>query len=368
MASLKNYSFPKNICLIFSTFFYTIFPTTLNNDDNTKNKVIASEDWKGMREDFKVFSEVVQFTVEYTPKFINPPLVKERGKSPPQPARPGPPGDQRPRPPPPTGYQDQQAQAPMYPYYQGNLAGGRLDREDLASFWGNGGGGGGGSGAQRMPPAGGATPAAPVPPADLDYTIKVGWRLKDVDYPICLDYFELDYYDTTYNSSAYLKRFERPFQRPRFELEVSSLTVPCEPDYDFIARAYGFNKQFSRSHWTPPSCVRSTPPPTTTLAASEDVATVTDSSGEVVTTTESLQEKLDAVQAENDKLQAKIDGLKQEYEKIGLQVFAAFKESFFQGLEDFLARRRTVLPGGHAEGGGPGGVSAANATDPLFGG
>ena len=43
---------------------------------------------------------------------------------------------------------------------------------------------------------------------------------------------------------------------------------------------------------------------------------------------------------ENDRLQAKIDGLKQEYEKIGLQVFHAFKESFFTNLEEFLARRR----------------------------
>ena len=46
------------------------------------------------------------------------------------------------------------------------------------------------------------------------------------------------------------------------------------------------------------------------------------------------------MQEENERLQAKIDGLKQEYEKIGLQVFHAFKESFFTNLEDFLARRR----------------------------
>jgi len=43
-------------------------------------KVIASEDWKGLREDFKVFSEAVSFQAKYTPKFINPPIVKERGR------------------------------------------------------------------------------------------------------------------------------------------------------------------------------------------------------------------------------------------------------------------------------------------------
>ena len=48
------------------------------------------------------------------------------------------------------------------------------------------------------------------------------------------------------------------------------------------------------------------------------------------------------MQEENERLQAKIDGLKQEYEKIGLQVFHAFKESFFTNLEDFLARRRST--------------------------
>ena len=50
---------------------------------------------------------------------------------------------------------------------------------------------------------------------------------------------------------------------------------------------------------------------------------------------------MDEIQRENERLQAKIDGLKQEYEKIGLQVFHSFKESFFQGLEDFLTRRKS---------------------------
>jgi len=33
--------------------------------------------------------------------------------------------------------------------------------------------------------------------------------------------------------------------------------------------------------------------------------------------------------------------LKQEYEKIGLQVFHAFKESFFSEMESFLIRRKS---------------------------
>ena len=65
-------------------------------------------------------------------------------------------------------------------------------------------------------------------------------------------------------------------------------------------------------------------------------------------------------QAENDRLQAKIDGLKQEYEKIGLQVFVAFKENFFQSLEEFMITRK----------GGDSGLASSNdgnSTEPMFG-
>lgn len=71
---------------------------------------------------------------------------------------------------------------------------------------------------------------------------------------------------------------------------------------------------------------------------------------------------MEEIQAENERLQAKIDGLKQEYEKIGLQVFHAFKESFFQGLEDFLARRKSEDSGFSAPA-----VTNGNETEALFG-
>ena len=83
--------------------------------------------------------------------------------------------------------------------------------------------------------------------------------------------------------------------------------------------------------------------------------TVTVGYGEV--TTESIADKLEAVEAENERLNAKIDGLKQEYEKIGLQVFLAFKEHFFSGLQDFIARRNA--------GDGESNLSV-NQTDPMF--
>ena len=146
----------------------------------------------------------------------------------------------------------------------------------------------------------------------------------------------------------------------KYYFDVSLLkNIWSEPENTFsiFFRAYGLNGLFSESHWTPPSCIVTTPAPTTTLAPDD---TTTTAEAGVVSTTESLAEKMDLIQAENDRLQAKIDGLKQEYEKIGLQVFVAFKENFFQSLEEFIISRK----------GGDQGISLAsdgNSTEPMFG-
>ena len=142
------------------------------------------------------------------------------------------------------------------------------------------------------------------------------------------------------------------FSLARFELEVSNQVVPCYPEFEFNIYAFGFNKLSSSSVWTPPSCIVTTPAPTTTTTA-PSVSAGTEA------TTESMADKMEEIQAENERLNAKIDGLKQEYEKIGLQVFLAFQDHFFSGLEDFVARRRAGSSGGD---GGMGG----NSTDPMF--
>ena len=63
-------------------------------------------------------------------------------------------------------------------------------------------------------------------------------RLKDLDWPTCLDYFEFDYYDIVYNESTYMKTFSRPF--PPFhqvmEFELRSDKIPCSEEYAFITR------------------------------------------------------------------------------------------------------------------------------------
>ena len=270
-------------------------------------KVIASEDWKGLREDFKVFSEVVGYRNQYTPKFVNPPIVKER----------------RPR--------DRDRDRARARARQRQRA--RSGRQMI----------------DGAPVTGGSSPA-PTEPVVEQFTIKVGWRLSDIDYPVCLDYFVLDYYDTVYNETSFQRTFMRPFMKPRFELEVSNQLVPCDPDYEFNIYAFGFNKESSRSQWTPPACIVTTPAPTT-------ITTQPSVSAGAISTTESMSDKMEVLQAENEKLQAKIDGLKQEYEKIGLQVFLAFQEHFFNGLEDFVAGRRA---------GGQSSVPKGNDTDPMF--
>ena len=39
--------------------------------------------------------------------------------------------------------------------------------------------------------------------------LRVSWRIQQIDYPTCLDYFVLDYYDITYNESTFSKTINR---------------------------------------------------------------------------------------------------------------------------------------------------------------
>ena len=39
--------------------------------------------------------------------------------------------------------------------------------------------------------------------------------------------------------------------------------VPCELDFEFYMKAFGYNGEHSLSYWTPPSCVVTTTPSTT---------------------------------------------------------------------------------------------------------
>ena len=51
------------------------------------------------------------------------------------------------------------------------------------------------------------------------FMLRVSWRLQQIDYPTCLDYFVLDYYDITYNESTFSRTIERPFP-PRIQYDI----------------------------------------------------------------------------------------------------------------------------------------------------
>ena len=163
-------------------------------------KVIASEDWKGMREDFKMFSEVVGYKVDYTPRFVRPPVVKERRRGQ-------------------DGVRDREAEREARRRAQEAR---RREYERRLAMGRNGGVDPYGQMPSDEDPLG--TTAAP----PEDFTIRITWRLVDVDYPNCLDYFVLDYYDTLYNETGFSRTIARPFRTPKFQLEVSSIVVPCE--------------------------------------------------------------------------------------------------------------------------------------------
>ena len=63
----------------------------------------------------------------------------------------------------------------------------------------------------------------------------MSWKLSDIDWPMCLDYFEFDYYDTVYNDSSLLIPIQAPFHR-RIEFELGSQKIPCNQEYAFIVR------------------------------------------------------------------------------------------------------------------------------------
>ena len=293
-------------------------------------KVVAAEDWNGIREDFKVYSEAIRFTLKYTPKFKTLPRFRERRRmtfKPPQPPN--------------------------------QLISVDLTQDSISE--------------------------------NLEYSeelvFNVRWRLKDVDYPICLNHFELHYVDKEFNMTKFLRSVMQPFKRPKFLIQIKSFEVPnCESDFEFMFKMFGIHRKFTTTYWTPPSCLITTtplPPPTTTDNSTEfnnteiiflddfnssyvnssfydDEITYTDDdvlttilnetegtevpesvspsfnqeADNVISTTKSYAEEMKATRAQ-------IESLKQDYEKIGLQDFTALKDSFFQSMKDFLNQMKT---------------------------
>ena len=72
-------------------------------------------------------------------------------------------------------------------------------------------------------------------------------------------------------------------------MEVSNTVVPCELDFEFYMKVFGYNGEHSLSYWTPPSCVvtttasttSTTTVPSTTSLAGLITESTTDLRGEI---------------------------------------------------------------------------------------
>jgi len=243
-------------------------------------KIAASEDYQGRRDDFKSYSGLVSYKLDYTPRFTSSPSVKE---------------------------------LKIRPDRRGGRRGHRSPAlASSATAWQND---------QQESDSPGEEEEAKDP-----VMLRVSWRIQQIDYPTCLDYFVLDYYDITYNESTFSKTINRPFpSNGQIQVDIHSDTVPCDPEFRHILRVFGLTGAETSTDWNPRSCVLTTPAPTTTVSA--EVAGI------------GQAETLEALLEENDQLRAKIEGLNEEYAKIGLEVFKAFTEDFFRGLEVSVASR-----------------------------
>ena len=128
-------------------------------------KVVAAEDWNGIRDDFKVYSDTVRFTVKYTPRFKLPPRFKEKRRMVYKPK-----------------------ELPL------NVTQDSTEEEMVSTEL----------------------------KEEIFYNIR--WKLKDIDYPICLYGFELYYLDLMdpFNSTFILRNSLKPFKKPKFFLQIQS--------------------------------------------------------------------------------------------------------------------------------------------------
>ena len=297
-------------------------------------KVVAAEDWNGLRDDFEVYSDTVGFMVKYTPQFKLEPRFKEKRRM-----------NFNPPPPPP----------------------------QISNPWID----------QTLQPT--EEPLILQPKEEIFYNIR--WRIKDIDYPLCLNHFELHYLDyMDYNVSKILRTVLPPFKKQKFLLQIQSeeFGAECNFDVQFIFKMYGIHRQSRIVYWTPPPCVYTTttlPPPTSSTLnytmdfndtdgnffslensnssnynfsmydinddetpgfdvydneSSENSSTSSlqvEMDEDVISTTRSYAEEMKATRAQ-------ISSLKENYEKTGWQDFTVLKDSFFQSMKDFLQQMK----------------------------
>ena len=97
--------------------------------------------------------------------------------------------------------------------------------------------------------------------------------------------------------------------------------------FPFIVQVYGKNGNHSVSHWTPPSCKKTTPAPTTTTTAAPTTTTMGD------------EEKAKAKE-DNILLKQELKDLKRAYGSIGESIYEVVKDNVYHDFEAYLARKK----------------------------
>jgi len=163
-------------------------------------RVAAYEEFHGTGRRFKMLSNEVNFTLDYTPKFIKEPTVWEKVASPLSRAR--------------------KARG-IHPY----------------------------------------TTTTEPPTTEPFLVISTVWDLTYIDFPICLDRVEFQYMNIEWDESTHTKVFDKPEGFMSFV--VTNKQLPCNEEFIFIAKVFGVNGDYTNTTWYPPSCVSTTPAPTT---------------------------------------------------------------------------------------------------------
>jgi hypothetical protein len=142
------------------------------------SRIAAYEEFHGTGSRFKMLSNEVNFTLDYSPKFIKNPIVWEKEASP--------------------------------------LSRVRNPRE-IHPF----------------------TTTTPRPTTEPFLIISTVWDITYIDFPICLDRVEFEYLNIEWGESSFTETFDDPKHRMSFV--VSNKQLPCDNEFIFIAKVYGVN-------------------------------------------------------------------------------------------------------------------------------
>jgi len=178
----------------------TVVPCTLYTF-----RVAAYEEFHGTGRRFKMLSSEVNFTLDYTPKFIKDPLVMERKASP---------------------LSNVRVKSP-------------IQKRDIYK----------------------RTTTTERTTTEPFLAVQIIWNLSYIDFPICLDRVEFEYLNLEWQEAPFTEIFDNP--KGRMSFVISNKQLPCNDEFIFVAKAYGVNGEHTNTTWYPPSCVSTTPPPTT---------------------------------------------------------------------------------------------------------